>query len=143
MVVPVVPVRGARSVLPVLAVLLAAGCSGGKPATAAPACRQPAEAVLPQTAGTLTEADTGAFCLPVGGRIAVFLSAPTGAAAGSDHWGRVASSAPQVLAAAGTAVLTAPMGVTPGMFRGATAGEARLTSTTAAGKSWQVTIVVS
>ncbi|MDH6580562.1 hypothetical protein [Kitasatospora sp. MAP5-34] len=143
--------RRAHKVLPVLFLLLAAGCSGAARTTVAPpACRQPPEAVLPRTAGTLTEADSGTFCLPVGGQIAVFLAPPagvaggtSGAAVGADRWSGVVSSAPQVLTATSTGVLTAPLGVTPGIFRGTAAGEARLASSTATGRSWQVTIVIA
>ncbi len=109
--------------------------------------------MLPRTAGTLTEADSGTFCLPAGGQLAVFLAPLTGAdgtnaangvtSAAANRWSGVVSSAPQVLAATSTGVLTAPVGVTPGLFQGATAGAARLASSTADGRSWQVTIVIT
>ncbi|WP_280728186.1 hypothetical protein [Kitasatospora sp. MAA4] len=135
-----------RATLSALVIVLAAGCSAAPAHPAAQtsaACRQPPEAVLPRTAGTLTEADSGVFCLSVGSRLAVFLTPPSGDPASAGRWSAVVSSAPPVLTDAGAGMLTAPVGVTPGIFQGASAGEARLTSGTAAGGSWQVTVVVS
>ncbi|MDH6108531.1 hypothetical protein P3T36_003825 [Kitasatospora sp. MAP12-15] len=147
-----------------IVVLAAAGCSTAKTAKtattattaraattasahpaaqAAAACRQPPEAVLPGMAGTLTEADSGVFCLPLGSRLAVFLTPPSGDPTSAGRWSAVVSSSPPVLTDAGAGMLTAPIGVTPGIFQGTRAGEARLSSGTAAGKTWQVTVVVS
>ncbi|WP_344441658.1 hypothetical protein [Kitasatospora nipponensis] len=138
--------RLACAALSVLVAVLATGCSAAQTrSTAQPtsACRQPPEAVLPRTAGTLTEADSGVFCLPVGSRLAVFLTPPPADTTSAGRWSTVLSSSPPVLADAGTGVLTAPVGVTPGIFQGASAGRARLTSGTLDGGTWQVTVVVS
>ncbi|WP_441246040.1 hypothetical protein [Kitasatospora sp. McL0602] len=129
--------------LPALLLLpfAAAGCAAPAPAAQAapppPACRALAEAVVPQTAGTLGENDSGAYCLAVGAQLAVFLHAD-----GPGRWAGVVSSAPAVLATASTARLTAPVGVTPGQFRAAARGTAELSSQDATGRSWRVTVVV-
>ncbi|MDH6144820.1 hypothetical protein P3T35_006869 [Kitasatospora sp. GP30] len=105
-------------------------------ATASPACQAPPDAVLPHTDGSLAETDHGTYCLAPGGRLTVFLTT-----AGPTGWSSVHSSAPAVLAAAQDPV-TAPIGVTAGLFAGATPGTAELTSQDGSGHSWRVTIVV-
>ncbi|MEZ0094044.1 hypothetical protein [Streptacidiphilus sp. EB129] len=142
--------RRSASVLVLLAVAaLTAGCSGGgSDVTAAaattppPACKPPAPAVLPHSAGTLDQTSTGAFCLPVGQSIDVFLTAPNTTAPQSDRWAEVASSDSAVLSPGNTGVLTAPLGVTPGVFVGAVPGTSVLSSHSPDGRAWQVTVVV-
>ncbi|MGF1430388.1 hypothetical protein [Kitasatospora sp. LaBMicrA B282] len=135
-----------RTALAALAALTA-GCAArsakpaaaaAAPAAAAPtaACRQLPDAVLPHTAGSLTEAESGSYCLAVGDQLTVFLTASQG------HWAPVTSSGPAVLAAAPTSMLTAPIGVTPGLFAAKATGTVRLSSQDGTGHSWQVTLVV-
>ncbi|WP_157597257.1 hypothetical protein [Streptacidiphilus rugosus] len=133
------------------AALLAAlaGCDSAAPprqassttvaAAPAPACEKLPEGSLPHSAGMLTEQQTGAYCLPRGQRLDVFLTATKGS-----QWRPVhASGAGGVLAPANTGVMTAPLGVTPAMFVGATDGTATLSSATASGAAtWTVTVVV-
>lgn len=126
-----------RVALLAAAVLLAAGCSGQQPAkTAAQSCQQPPEAVLPDTAGSLTEQESGSYCLAVGDQLSVFLTGQ------QNRWAPVASSDPATLTAVRTSMVTAPVGVTPAMFRGKVAGTVRLSSQDGAGRTWQVTVVV-
>jgi hypothetical protein len=120
------------------ALLLASGCAQNPPA-AAPSCQAPSEAVRPGAAGTLDESSTGAYCLAAGQTVDVFLHAPTPA----QRWTPVASSDTDVLAPQRPGVLTAPVGVTPGIFTAVHAGTARLSSTRPNGPSWSVTVVVS
>ncbi|WBP86165.1 hypothetical protein [Kitasatospora cathayae] len=124
--------------LPLLLLLTACATQGttGATATGNTDCRPPAEAVLPGTAGTLAETDTGSFCLPTGQRLTVFLTAT-----GTAHWSAVTSSDPRVLAPA-KAPLTAPVGVTPALFAANGPGTAQLTSQDGTGHRWQATIVV-
>jgi hypothetical protein len=153
-------------VLPVLLVpFLATACSSGSPGAAAPAstpsapapsaaaststsavaaaaapapaCTQLPAGVLPHSAGQLTEQQKGVYCLPKGGRVDIFLTAVRGS-----QWGQVQASGAPVLAPANTGVMTAPLGVTPGMFVGTADGTAVLSSTTKSGQSWKVTLVV-
>ncbi|AUG77303.1 hypothetical protein CFP65_2471 [Kitasatospora sp. MMS16-BH015] len=131
-----------RTLLPLL--LLLAACAAptapaapAAPATPPPACRALPEPVVPQTAGTLGEQDGGRYCLALGAQVGVFL---TGDAAG--RWSAPVSSDRAVLAPVGTARLTAPLGVTPGVFRAARRGTAELASTLG-GRHWQVTMVTN
>jgi hypothetical protein len=127
------------------AVLAIASCAVSRPASTAaavpsvPACRQPPPAVLPHSAGSLDETSSGAYCLPAGDNIAVFLHAGAGP---STAWAAITSSNPQILEPQPSGVLTAPLGVTPGIFAGTRAGVATLSSTAANGRAWTVTIVV-
>ncbi|MFE9423133.1 hypothetical protein ACFYNO_09225 [Kitasatospora sp. NPDC006697] len=130
--------RTSRSALPTAAaavLLLTAACASG-PSGRDGSCGAPPEAVLPHTAGNLTETETGRYCLAVGEQLSVFLTAPEG------HWAPVASSGPTVLTAVGSSMLTAPIGVTPALFRAESAGTVRLTSANGAGHDWQATVVV-
>ncbi|MEU8694144.1 hypothetical protein [Streptomyces sp. NPDC048665] len=137
--------------LPVLALVTAAllsACSA-KPSTvaAAPAptssaptpsaCAKLPGGVLPHSAGQLTQAHRGVYCLPRGQRVDVFLTAGK-----SGRWQPVHADGNGVLAPANTGVVTAPVGVTPAMFVGATDGTAVLTSGTPSGGRWRVTIEV-
>ncbi|WP_035846246.1 hypothetical protein [Kitasatospora azatica] len=123
-----------RVLAPLALLLTACGAPTAQPPAAA--CQSPAEAVLPHTAGTLAETDSGSFCLAPGQQLSVFLTAT-----GSAHWSAVSSSDPQVLAPA-KAPLTAPIGVTPALFGATAAGTARLTSQDGTGHDWAVTVVV-
>ncbi|MEY9950139.1 hypothetical protein [Kitasatospora sp. GAS1066B] len=126
--------RRTVSALALLPLLLTA-C--GSPARHPVACQAPGDAVLPHTAGTLAETDSGSFCLAAGAQLTVFLTA-----SGSGHWSAVTSSDPTVLAPAANLPLTAPLGVTPALFHGAGPGSVRLSSQDGAGHAWQVTVVV-
>ncbi|MEY9965186.1 hypothetical protein ABIA33_003228 [Streptacidiphilus sp. MAP12-16] len=125
---------------------LVAGCGGPTPVAVtaasapAPACHSLPAPVLPHSAGSLTQITLGTYCLTVGQRVDVFLTAPSSAS--GDKWGAVASSDQGVLVPTSSGVLTAPLGVTPGLFVGATRGTAVLRSSTSTGMSWQVTVVV-
>ncbi|MEZ0065603.1 hypothetical protein ABIA32_001603 [Streptacidiphilus sp. MAP12-20] len=120
----------------------ACDAAASTPPTAVPtpqavACTRLPDAVLPHSAGMLTEQQTGAYCLPRGERVDVFLTAAKGG-----QWQPVHASGDGVLAPTSTGVMTAPLGVTPAMFIGATDGTAVLTSGTASGATWKVTVVV-
>lgn len=131
------------------AALLAAGCSSAdaapqsQPSTPAslPACRAPEAAVLPHTAGSLTEADTGAFCLAAGQVLDVFLTAPTNAAPGT-RWGRITIEDASVVGYGNAGVLTAPLGETAGVFAAERRGATTLSSSLPNGATWKVTLVV-
>ncbi|MGW5658632.1 hypothetical protein ACWEWG_00810 [Streptomyces sp. NPDC003758] len=138
-----------------VATALLTGCTSAAATSAPPAapptssstavavrCHQLHPATLPRSAGSLTQADSGAFCLRVGQRVDVFLAAPEGAVQGT-HWRAIGSSSPEVLAPVGTGVMTAPLGVTPGLFVARSPGASTLTSTCPDGTSWRVTLVVS
>ncbi len=119
-----------------------AGCAGsgtGSATDAAPACVAPPSPVLPETAGSLDETSTGAYCLAPDATIAVFLHA---GAASSPRWTAITSSNTAVLAPRRTGVLTPPVGVTPGIFGAVATGTATLTSSTPDGRDWTVTVVV-
>ncbi|KOV65254.1 hypothetical protein [Streptomyces sp. MMG1121] len=103
-----------------------------------PACAKLPDDVLPHSAGQLTQQHSGVYCLPHGQRVDVFLTAGK-----SGRWQPVHASGNGVLAPANTGVMTAPVGVTPAMFMGATDGTAVLTSTTPSGHRWKVTIEVT
>jgi len=142
------PVRVAAAIA--ACALLTAGCSASAatpsaaPSTSqtAPHCHQPHRASLPHAWGSLSETDSGAYCLPLGRQIDVFLTAPGHNPERSARWNAIRSSAPEVLAPTNTGVLTAPLGVTPGIFLGRAPGTAVLTSSTPTGKPWTVTVVV-
>jgi hypothetical protein len=117
--------------------------SSAATASSAPvACKQPSPPDLPDAAGQVTDADSGAFCLNASQQIDAFLTAPGGTAAVTDHWVQIKSSDPQVLAYGDNSVLTTPVSVTAGVFVARKAGTAVLTSTLSSGKTWSVTIVV-
>lgn len=115
------------------------GCASA-PATL-PACRSPQAAVLPHTAGSLTQADTGAYCLAVGQTLDVFLTAPTPSA--SARWTPVAIADGSVLGFGSNSAMTPPINVTPGAVVGLARGVTTLSSTLPDGKKWTATIVVS
>ncbi|HXR72446.1 hypothetical protein [Actinocrinis sp.] len=130
-----------------LVVALTAGCTSSS-AHAAPAapkslptCRAPEPATLPHAAGSLTEADTGAFCLAAGQLLDVFLTAPAGTPAGS-RWGQIRVADTSVIGYGNNGVLTPPVNVTAGVFVGAHHGSTTLSSQLPNGTTWHVTLVV-
>jgi hypothetical protein len=141
------PIAGLCALLAGLGVFAAAGCtsSAARPAAAAspsPQACKPLEApVLPHAAGSLTEQDSGAFCLAPGQILDVFLTAPVNAAAGT-RWSQIQDGDRTVLGYGNSGVLTPPVNVTPGVFVGAGHGATTLSSTLPDGKKWQVTVVV-
>jgi hypothetical protein len=150
--------------------LLAAGCSGakadagaagpptGRPspasasaasptttsaASAARSCTTPPAADVPGAAGALTQADSGTFCLAVGQQIDVFPTSPQGQKPGVPRWTPVTASAPHVLAPRSSGILTAPVGVTPGIFQAMAPGTVQLTSALpGSGHTWHVAILI-
>ncbi|MFC5910317.1 hypothetical protein [Streptacidiphilus monticola] len=131
--------RPLRLLLAAAVLLPLAGCAS---ATAAPAAVTPCTALppsgLPDSAGSLTEANSGTFCLPLGGRVDVFLTAhPTG-----DRWQRPDDSAPSVLRGTTSGIMTPPVGVTVALYTAAAPGTAVLSSDAPSGRHWQVTLVV-
>jgi hypothetical protein len=129
------------------AALLAAGCSStattpqAQPATSTPACRAPEPATLPHAMGSLTEADSGAFCLSVGQTLDVFLTVPSNSAPGT-RWNQIKIDDTSVVGYGNSGVLTPPLGVTPGVFVGTHPGATTLSSTLPSGTTWKVTLVV-
>lgn len=126
----------------------AAGCSSDSahdvtvvPA-ALPACHSPEAPELPHAAGTLTQADTGAYCLHIGQTLDVFLTAP--AAPGPlARWSRIAIADTSVLDYGNSGVMTTMVDVTGGVVVGAARGTTTLSSKLPDGKQWTATIVVS
>ncbi|MBR7831233.1 hypothetical protein KDK95_33310 [Actinospica sp. MGRD01-02] len=107
---------------------------------ALPACTAPADGGLPHTAGSLTQTDTGAYCLGVGKILDIFLTAPAGSAAG---WSEIRIKDTTVLAYGNNGVMTAMRGETPGVVVGRARGVSTVTSTLPDGRTWTATIVVS
>jgi hypothetical protein len=136
-------VRAARLLSTTAALLVAtASCAGPGPAgpPPAPACQQPPEGVRPESAGSLDETSSGTYCLTVGALIDVYLHVAPPA---TGRWSTVTSSDPAIVAPRRTGLLTAPVGVTPGIFGGVTPGTATLSSSRpGGGGTWTVTIVV-
>lgn len=129
-----------------MAAALTAGCTSAHAApsaasTSLPPCRPPEAATLPHTAGSLTEADSGSYCLAVGQVLDVFLTAPAGAPAGS-RWGQIRAADTSVLGYGNSGVLTPPVDVTAGVFVGAHRGVTTLSSSLPGGTAWHVTLVV-
>jgi hypothetical protein len=125
---------------------LTAGCSSTQAAptaasTSLPACRPPEPATLPDAAGSLTEADSGAFCLAVGQVLDVFLTAPANAAAGV-RWRQISVGDTTVVGYGNSGILTPPVNVTPGVFDALHPGATTLSSSLPDGTAWKVTIVV-
>lgn len=118
-----------------------AACAAPQAAGAPPpTCQQPPEAAIPGLAGALDETSSGAYCLAIGASMGIFLHSTD---TEKLRWTAITSSASGVLKAQQTGVLTAPVGVTPGIFGATAAGVATLSSTEPDGHSWAVTIVVS
>jgi hypothetical protein len=138
---PAVAVLVAVAAIPVTAACAhtAAPAATAPAAPSRPSCQHLPEASVPNAAGSLDEASSGAYCLAVGQAVDVFLHAADPATA---HWSPITSSDPEVLRAQRTGVLTAPVGVTPGIFGAQHPGTATLSSSAEAGRTWTVTIVV-
>jgi uncharacterized iron-regulated membrane protein len=142
--------------------LLTAGCSGAKadtsagvpssgPPSATPSsvgaparsCKTPPAADVPGAAGALTQADSGTFCLALGEQIDVFLTSPEGQKPGVPRWAPIATSDAHVLTQRSSGILTAPVGVTPGIFEALTRGTVQLTSTIPGGtRTWHVAVLI-
>ena len=121
--------------------LALSACSPAATSNAAlPSCRAPADTGLPHSAGSLTQTDTGAYCLGVGKILDIFLTAPAGASAG---WSQIKIKDTSVLAYGNNGVMTAMRGETPGVVIGQTRGVSTVTSTLPNGQTWTATIVVS
>lgn len=133
------PVRAALA----SAALAAAGCSAAPAPGPAPlpACRAPQAPILPNTAGSLTQSDSGSYCLAAGQVLDVFLTVPDGAAPDT-RWGQIKAADPSVVGYGNNGVLTPPIGVTPGVFAGIRTGSTTLSSSLPDGTTWRVTIVV-
>jgi hypothetical protein len=104
-------------------------------------CRAPEAPVLPQAAGSLTQRDSGSYCLPAGQSLDVFLTTPDGTPAGV-RWSRIAVRDTTVVGYGNSGVLTAPVNVTPGIFIGVHAGSTTLSSSLPDGTTWHATVVV-
>jgi hypothetical protein len=130
-----------------LAPLALAGCSPASATTAAvtsspatlPTCKAPAADGLPHSAGSLTQTDTGVYCLGVGKIIDIFLTAPSGSAS---RWSEVQITDTSVLSYGNNGVMTAMRDETPGVVIGRARGVSTVTSTLPNGQSWTATIVV-
>jgi len=109
------------------------------PNAALPSCTAPADGGLPHSAGTITQTDTGAYCLGVGKILDIFLTAPTGSTAG---WSEIRIKDTTVLAYGNNGVMTAMRGETPGVIVGRARGVSTVTSTLPDGRTWTATIVV-
>ncbi|MFD0330684.1 hypothetical protein ACFQZC_26975 [Streptacidiphilus monticola] len=130
--------RPLRLLLAAAVLLPLAGCASATAAPAAVTLHGAAASGLPDSAGSLTEANSGTFCLPLGGRVDVFLTAhPTG-----DRWQRPDDSAPSVLRGTTSGIMTPPVGVTVALYTAAAPGTAVLSSDAPSGRHWQVTLVV-
>jgi hypothetical protein len=106
-------------------------------------CKTPPAADVPGAAGALTQADSGTFCLALGQQIDVFLTSPEGQKPGVPRWAPIATSDARVLTPRSSGILTAPVGVTPGIFEALTRGTVQLTSTIPGGtRSWHVAVLV-
>lgn len=133
------------------AVGLLSGCGGGGAAdgraaakpTSVPAarCHTLPPGHLPHSAGALTQADSGTYCLPIGEQVDVFLSVPL-AQARSMRWSPVSITSAKVLTRMNNGILTPPVGVTPAILQGTAPGTATLASRLPDGRSWHATIVV-
>jgi hypothetical protein len=130
-----------------LSPLALAACSPASTTTAAvtsnaalPSCKAPADTGLPHSAGSLTQTDTGAYCLGVGKILDIFLTAPAGASGG---WSEIKIKDTSVLAYGNNGVMTSMRGETPGVVVGQTRGVSTVTSALPNGQTWTATIVVS
>lgn len=120
----------------------AVAATSGAPATSSPlpSCQAPGPASLPHSAGSLTQADTGVYCLGVGKLLDIFLTAPAGS---TDRWSEISVTDTSVLAYGNNGVMTAMRDVTPGVVIGRSRGTTTVTSTLPDGKTWTATVVVS
>ena len=128
---------------------LTAGCTSAHAApsaasaspTSLPTCRPPEAATLPHAAGSLTEADSGSYCLAAGQILDVFLTTPAGTPAGV-RWSEIRVADASVIGYGNNGVLTPPVDVTAGVFVGAHRGVTTLSSSLPGGTTWHVTLVV-
>lgn len=97
--------------------------------------------MLPHAAGSLTQADTGAFCLATGQILDVFLTTPPHNAPGT-RWGRIKVDDVSVVGYGNSGIMTPPMTVTDGVFVGAHRGATTISSSLPNGTTWKVTLVV-
>lgn len=122
-----------------------AACSSAPAAHTAPialpSCRPAEPAQLPHAAGSLTQNDTGTYCLGVGQTLDVFLTAPSSSA--HLRWSQIEIADTSVLGYGNSGVLTPPVTVTPGVLVGVSRGESTITSSLPGGQTWTATIVVS
>ncbi|MGW1077100.1 hypothetical protein [Streptomyces sp. NPDC002537] len=128
-----------------LALLLLTGCGGHTAQTARPSptppCHNPDKAVLPHTAGTITETDNGGrICVAHGQEIAVFLSAHTTDA--HQHWQPITSQPGAAVTRDNNGMVTPTIGTTVGLFTPKAPGEIQLTSRRESGGTWRATLVV-
>jgi hypothetical protein len=79
----------------------------------------------------------------VGQRVDVFLTVPGGPGSKGPRWSPAASSDRTVLAPRTSGILTAPVGVTPGVFQALAPGTVTLTSHLAPDGAWKATIDIS
>lgn len=138
--------RATASAVCFLAPLALSACSSSPAAPAAlPACHAAEAAVLPHTAGSLTQADSGAYCLRIGQTLDVFLTAPasSGASGPLTRWSNPQITDTSVLGYGNNGMVTPTLDVTPGVVVGLSRGTSTVTSTLAGGKTWTATIVVS
>ncbi|HET9168621.1 MAG TPA: hypothetical protein VFN97_04265, partial [Actinospica sp.] len=105
-----------------------------------PACKAPEAGALPHSAGSLTQADTGVYCLGVGKLLDIFLTAPAGS---TGRWSEIRIDDTTVLAYGNNGVMTAMRGETPGVVVGQSRGVSTLTSKLPNGQTWTATVVVS
>ena len=101
--------------------------------------------MLPHSVGSLTQADTDAYCLGVGKLLDIFLTAPSGTSASGSggHWSQIKITDTSVLAYGNNGVMTALVGVTSGVVVGRSRGATTVTSSLPDGKTWTATIVVN
>jgi hypothetical protein len=131
-----------------LAPLALAACSSASATTAAvtarpsalPSCQAPAADGLPHSEGSLTQEDSGTYCLGVGKLLDIFLTEPAGASGG---WSQIKITDTSVLEYGNNGVMTAMRGETPGIVVGRARGVTTVTSTLPNGRTWTATIVVS
>jgi len=133
-----------------LAPLLLAACSPASASATSPAlpaalpsCQAPSDTGLPHSAGSLTQTDTGVYCLGVGKALDVFLTAPAGVIASGGRWAEIEIANTSVLAYGNNGVMTALRGETPGVVIGRARGVTIVTSALPNGTKWTATIVVS
>lgn len=137
----------ATAMLTLAALALAGGCGSARqtavsdPPSGLPACHAPEAPVLPHTAGSLSETDSGAYCLAAGRLLDVFLTAPGGSAPAT-RWSRISTADTSVVGYGSAGVLTPPVDVTAGVFKAVHHGVTTLSSTLPNGTVWRVTIVV-
>ena len=121
----------------------AASAATSTSAAALPSCQAPAASSLPHSAGSLTQANTGTYCLGVGKLLDIFLTAPTNVVASGGRWTEIKIADTSVLTYGNNGVMTSLRGETPGVIIGHTRGVTTVSSTLPGGTTWTATIVVS